>query len=180
MVNGWIQAPPVIPFAPNSNPKPEWGYFPDGPPSPPKPSPVVKPGPDIFFLLDTVNSPIPPGQGGLNMCWTLSPPPPGWTPPSPPPAAADVVPPSPLPAANKASPPPAAAPWFSGAPSINGWTLVAPPPPPIPTPVPAAAAAMKPPVETRGHYRIVSSPLQTVLTFFSSEAVVDWLNSSTN
>lgn len=173
MANSWVQAPPVIPFAPNSDPKPEWAYLSNGPPSPPKPSPAAKPGPDVFFLLDTVKCPIPLGQEGQNMCWTLSPPPPGWTPPGPPPAAAVVAPqapPSPPPAANKAPPPPAAAIWFSGAPSINGWTLVAPPPPP-PTPVPAVVvAAAEPPVATQanqqGYYRIVSPPLQTVLYSF--------------
>lgn len=176
MANGWVQAPPVIPFAPKSDPKPEWAYFPNGPPAPPKPSPVASPSPDIFFTRDNINSPIPPDWEALNMCWTLNLPPPSWTPPTPPPAAADVTsqaPPPPPPAAGKASPPPAASIWFSGVPPMNGWTFVAPPPPPTPAPAPPARTQ----ANQQGYY-VVSFLLNSPGFLF--EVVVNRSNSSTN
>lgn len=135
-MDSWVEVLPVVPFVPNSGAKPEWAYFPNGPPTPPAATPntnhVTKTSPGIFFIRDILNSPTQPDQEAAPMCWTLSPPPPGWTPPTPPPIAtvADVsprAPASPPPAAEKSSPPPAAIVQFPNAPSIKCWTLVLPP-----------------------------------------------------
>lgn len=164
MMDSWVQAPPVVPFVPNSGTKPKWAYFPNGPPpTTPKTSPVAKASPDIFFVRDIFNFPTPPGQEAATMCWTLGPPPPGWTPPAPPPAAANVSSgapphsPAPPPVAEKSSPLPAAEVQHPDMPSIKGWTLVLPPaggwdpqPPPPPTTPTAAAAnpmAVAPPAQ---------------------------------